>query len=160
MAAVMVQPGNAAALRKLMVSLLMPRQGHIHFVNERASRRKQILDSLERIGARVRIYRCRGLNPILARALCLSALLDDCARINATSLILERDDSLFKTDEIFLRQGLYRRGLKATLEFRHVGKSEEPIVWIADAVAWSYARGDEYKRKALTLIESDTEVTG
>ena len=159
LAAVIVAPGDAAVVRKFMQSHLMPRQGHIHFVNERDSRRRQILQSLEDSQARVRIYKATGLNPILARALCLGALMDDCLLLGVTDLTIERDDSLFKSDEIVLRQGLYARGLKKNLEFRHVGKSDEPIVWIADAVAWSYARGGDYRRRALKVIDRVIDVS-
>ena len=152
-AAVIIEPGRAAALRKLMRNFLMPGQGHIHFVNESDSRRRRILQSLEDIEVRVRIYRVTGLNPIVARTLCLGALMDDCLILGATALTLERDDSLFKSDEIVLRQGLYARGLKKNLEYLHVGKSDEPIVWIADAIAWSYARGGDFRRRAMKVIE-------
>ncbi len=158
-AAVIVEPGRAAGLRSRMKKLLMPRQGHLHFVDERPSRRKQILSEMIDMTIRVRIYRAKEINHMMSRALCMAALLDDLEGLGATSLIFERDDSVVKSDEILLRQGLTRRGLKKTIEFRHVGKSEEPLVWIADAMAWSFARGEDYRRRAMFVIEEIIEVT-
>lgn len=160
LAAVMVPPGNLTKFRRIMKSFLMPRQGHIHFVNEKDSRRKQILSALNAAGVQARIYRVVGLNPIVARAVCLEAMMDDLFELGVTSLILELEESARNSDVVLLRQGLERRGLRASVEYKHLGKSAEPILWIADAIAWSYARGGDYKRRALLLVASVREIAG
>ena len=159
LAAVIVAPGNAASLRKSIAKLLMPGQGYIHFVNESSPRRKAILSAFEKLQPRVRIYVCQGASHITARAICFEALLNDFVELGVTTLIIERDDALLKSDELVVREGLYKRGLKPKVEFRHVGKSDEPIVWIADAMAWSFARGDDFRRRALKLIESVNHIS-
>ena len=116
LAAVIVEPGKTASLRKTLKSFLKPRQGHVHFVNESHSRRKQILDGLEEFGVRVRIYRVTGLNPILARGFCLGALMDDLEALNVTKLIFELEESALRSDENLLRQGLLKRGIKKQVE--------------------------------------------
>ena len=157
-AAVIIEPGRAAALRNLMKSFLMPRQGHIHFVNESNARRKQILTGLELFEVKVRIYRVAGLNPILARGLCFRALMDDLEALDATKLVFEREDSALRSDENLLRQGLLKRGIKERVEYSHVQKSEEPIVWAPDAIAWSFARGEDFKRRAMKVVEKVSEI--
>ena len=159
LAAVIVDPGSAASLRKKMKAFLKPGQGHIHFVNESDTRRKQILKSLEELGVRARIYKISGLNPILARGLCLSALMDDLEPLQATKLVFELEESALRSDENLLRQGLLNRGIKKHVEYSHAEKSEEPIVWAADGIAWSFARGDDFKRRAMRVIEKVTEIT-
>lgn len=157
--AVLVAPGEAAGLRKRMQNLRKSGQGHIHFVKEGHPRRKQILTELENMRIQAVVYRVKGLNPIAARALCITAILDDLLRVRATNLIFELEESALKSDEVLLRQGLLRRGLKSRVEYTHLGKSEEPILWVADAIAWSYARGDDYKRRAMKLITQVVEVS-
>ena len=159
LAAVIVAPGNTAALRKSISKLLMPGQGYIHFVNESFPRRKAILSALEKLQLRVRIYVCHGSSQVTAREICFEALLNDFEELGVTSLIIERDDALLKSDELVVREGLYKRGLKPKVEFRHVGKSDEPIVWIADAMAWSFARGDDFRRRVLKIIDSVSHVS-
>lgn len=157
--AVIVSPGQAAGFRKRMIGLRMPRQGHIHFVNERDSRRKMILDELVDMAIRARVYSISGLNPIAARPQLLGALMDDLQALGATTLTLELEETALKSDELVLRNGLLKRSLKHQVEYAHRTKSEEPLLWIADAIAWSYARGGDYRRRAQPLIESVSELT-
>ncbi len=157
--AVIIAPGQAAGFRKRMVGLRMPKQGHIHFVNERDSRRKMILDELVDMGIQSKVYSISGLNPIAARPQLLGALMDDLAEIEASKLIFERDDSAQKADEFVLRNGLVKRNLKNSVEYSHLGKSEEPLLWIADAIAWSFARGGDFGRRVRPLIISVQEIT-
>ena len=157
-AAVIIEPGKVSTFRKSMRNFLMPRQGHIHFVNESHARRKKILTHLSDFGVRARIYRTTGLNPIIARGVCMSALMDDLVELSATKLVFELEESALKSDENLLRQGLLKRGIKKQVEFCHVLKSEEPIVWAADAIAWSFARGDDFRKRALKVIEKVIDI--
>ena len=157
--AVIVAPGQAAGFRKRMVGLRMPRQGHIHFVNERDSRRKTILDELVDMGIQAKVYSISGLNPIAARPQLLGALMDDLGEIGATTVTLELEQTALKSDAIVLRNGLMKRNLKTKVEYAHRTKSEEPLLWIADAIAWSYARGGDFRRRAQPLIASVSELT-
>ena len=157
--AVIIAPGQAAGFRKRMIALRMPRQGHIHFVNERDSRRKMILSELVDMGVRARVYSISGLNPIAARPQLLGALMDDLHSIGATTVTFELEQTALKSDELVLRNGLLKRGLKSQVEYAHRTKSEEPLLWIADAIAWSYARGGDYRRRIESLIISVQELT-
>lgn len=157
--AVLIAPGDAAGIRRRMQKLRRPGQGHIHFVKEGHPRRKQILSELESMGIQALVYQVKGLNPIAARALCIKAVLDDLVRVKATNLIFELEESALKSDELLLRQGLLKRRLKSDVEFIHLEKSVEPVLWIADAIAWSFARGDDYKRRAIKLIAEIIEVS-
>ena len=61
--------------------------------------------------------------------------------------------------ENLLRQGHLKRGIKKQVEYCHVDKSQEPIVWAADAIAWSFARGEDYRRRAMAVIEKVIDIT-
>ena len=152
--AVLVQPGLAAGFRKRMMRLRMPGQRYIHFINERDSRRKIILSELLDMNIRARVYRTAGLHPIAARAICLKVLLADLIQLNVTNLVFELEESSQKSDVILLRQILSNGDLRTKIEYSHVSKPEEPLVWIADAIAWSYARGGDFRRRALLLIDA------
>jgi len=44
-----------------------------------------------------------------------------------------------------------RRAEQEDVRYEHVGKSEEPLLWIADAIAWSYGRGGRWREEVRTL---------
>lgn len=153
--AVIIAPGLLRATRRKMQKLCMPGQSHIHFVNERDSRRKLILSEISRMEMRVRAYRATGCSQSTGRDACIDLLLDDIRSIKATSLVFEKDESSEKSDRALLQSGLLSRGLSKNIEYSFMPKSSEPIIWIADAIAWSYSRGGDFKRRAELLIEQE-----
>lgn len=151
--AVIVEPGLAKSIRRRMLKLRMPGQNHIHFVNERDSRRKFILSEIKRMEFRARAYSAAGYSQTRGRDECLNLLLDDVETFDASIITIEKDESAVNSDRLLFHRGLHSRGLARKVEYRFMSKSAEPIIWIADAIAWSYARGGDFKRRVEPLIE-------
>ena len=107
---------------------------------------------------RVRAYKAIGYSQAAGRDACIELLLDDISSIRATSIVFEKDESAEKSDRMLLHQGLLSRGLIKNIEYRFLSKSAEPIIWIADAIAWSYSRGGDFKRRVEALIEKEVSV--
>jgi hypothetical protein len=158
LAVVIIEPGLSNGIRKRMLKLRMPGQGHIHFVNERHSRRKSILKEILKFNLQILIYRTDKQSQVQARKLCFEALIDDLSALDASVLVIERDQSSQSSDTTLIKQGLVRRGLLRSVEFRFLGKSEEPILWIADAIAWSYSRGKNYRSLITEAVQKVVEV--
>lgn len=156
--AVIIAPGLLKSTRRKMLELRMPGQGHIHFVNERDSRRKLILSEISKIEMRVRAYKAIGYSQAAGRDACIELMLDDIRSTEATSIVFEKDESSEKSDRMLLHRGLLARGLSKNIEYRFMSKSAEPIIWIADAIAWSYSRGGDFKRRAQLLVEKEISV--
>lgn len=46
----------------------------------------------------------------------------------------------------------------ARLTYAHLGPNEEPLLWIADAVAWAYGAGGNWRQRTRELVEQVKEV--
>lgn len=146
-------PGDLAAARKRVNALRMPGQRRIHFVTESDPRRRAILATLRELGARVTLYDAREWpRPAAARDACLRCLVDDCAAMSARFLVIERDDSVVAADRRIIASQIGRHGLKDSLQFQHQRASAEPLLAVPDAIAWCWARGGEWRRRAAEMV--------
>jgi len=89
----------------------------------------------------------------LARTECISASIKLARETTAPELVLELDTSVEKYD----RQDLYEhsRHLRMHAPFRYeiLPRHSEPGLWVADAVAWCFARGGFWRRQlGATLV--------
>ena len=97
-------PGDTATARKIIRSLVMPRQRRLHFHKERDARRKEILDAIDELEPAVTIYDGSGRPRQRQRDACLTALVDDAIARQAELLVLERDDSIVEVDKKLIYQ--------------------------------------------------------
>lgn len=159
-AVAVVPAAQVSATRKAVQALAMPGQARVHFQTESAARRRVILAALVVRGVRVRIYDAgsRGGGEAPARRSCLAAVVEDAAATGAHMLVLELDDSWLQWDNGQLLE--LRRAAECVdhLRYEHHRSSAEPLLWIADAVAWCWARGGEWHRLVRPLIEDVREV--
>jgi len=84
---------------------------------------------------------------------CISATIKLARETTAPELVLELDTSVEKYD----RQDLYEhsRNLRMHASFRYelLPRHTEPGLWVADAVAWCFARGGSWRRQlGATLV--------
>ncbi|MPV50410.1 hypothetical protein GCG21_10430 [Pseudactinotalea sp. HY160] len=68
-------------------------------------------------------------------------------------LVIERDESLQRADRSTIAE-VVRRDEGASLEYRHAGPHEQPLLWVGDAAAWCVTNGGEWRRRADPLVES------
>lgn len=143
---------DAATIRKALNEMRMKGQRRIHFVHESDSRRRELLSAMIELRVRTHVYKVTGLNDVQARARCLEAIVEDLPGLGASRLVLERDDSIVQADRRHLRAALDARGLREQISYDHERAQAEPLLWPADAVAWSYGRGGDWRRRASGLI--------
>ena len=72
--------------------------------------------------------------------------------VGAARLVLERDASIEAADRRILREEL-RRVDDTTMRYGHLDAHEEPLLWVADAVAWAQQAGGDWPRRFAPLVQ-------
>jgi hypothetical protein len=148
--AVVVEPGALDVSRKVLRELRKPGQARLHMVKERASRRREILAAVGRIDVRAWLYEISA-RPTAARPRCLQALVADLVDAGAAQLVLERLETQEHADRRCIRVALMAR--EAVLAYRHEPPRAEPLLWAADAIAWAYSAGGDWRRRVGATID-------
>ena len=144
MAAAHIPAGDVAVNRKALRGLVLPGQERLHFNNETPARRKQIIDVISSFQVVVDLYR-RDRSTQTARNLCLQAIVRDTATV-AERLVIERDESSLSQDHRALHDACLRYGCFETLRWDLLVPKADPLLWVPDAVAWSWMRGGHWRQ--------------
>ncbi|MFI5488774.1 hypothetical protein [Micromonospora echinaurantiaca] len=153
LAAAFVESDDVAGARQIVGRLTLPGQRSIHFCKERDERRRSILSAIRRLPVAVTIYdatafRCHKQ----ARAACLRSLVADATK--AERLVLELDESRLKADRELLNLQLRRTGLAGQLRYYHLQAHDDCLLAIPDAVAWSWAKGGEWRSMVHPMVRN------
>lgn len=159
MVAALVVPGDAAGLRRNVRSLVLPGQRRIHFTKEQPERKRSILSRLTAFGAQAQVFHCATKNQVRGRDACLTGIVAHAAQHAHTRIVIERDESIEKADRQILFREVRRHGLSEVLSYSLETPHQEPLLWMADAIAWSYTKGGEWKQRADPLIAGITKLS-
>lgn len=152
LAAAFIDPRDLRRHRKLLGRLLMPGQRELHFKREKTDRRKAILSKLVVCGPVVRIYEVDcAESEEQARTACLIKLVGDLLDQGATRLVLDSREVRDRHDRMAIRRILGKHPSK-DLVYEHLDSTSDPLLWIADVVAWCYGAGGEWRRRAAPLV--------
>lgn len=137
------QLGN---LRRSARSLLLPGQQRLHCAKEQDRRRREIL-SVIRSSPVSAVYAAeRGDGPD-ARSACWHVLVPMLLESHVAKLVIERLAGSEARDERDIGDALQKADMARALGYRHETHRAEPILWLADAVAWATgAKGDWQRR--------------
>jgi hypothetical protein len=159
LAAAIVMPAELAPMRRKVSSLRLPRQRRLRFATERDARRKVIVRALVEAEAHVVLYDATAIQDgKRARDAAIARLADDAAKMGATRLIIERDDSVVAADRKIIRARLLQAGCHGTIAYEHQRAHEEGLLAIPDAVAWCWAKGGHWKTRATVLVSEIVHV--
>jgi len=156
MVAALVAPGDVASLRRDVRSLVLPGQRRIHFTKEQPERKRLILSRLTAFGAQTHVFHCAAKSQVRGRDVCLTGIVAHAAEHSHTKIVIERDESIEKSDRQILFREVRRHGLGDALSYTLEAPHLEPLLWVADAIAWSYTKGGEWKQRADPLIAGIT----
>ena len=146
-----VPTGAQAALRKALRAQLHPGQRSLHFTKESPRTRQAVLDVLAASSIRYRTYRADPPSRhVVAREVCLRALARDALVCRPQRIVIEKDDSVQARDERWLADELGPRRGRST-QFCHMAKHEEPLLWVADAIAWCIQRGQPWAGRVASM---------
>ncbi|MBD8059585.1 hypothetical protein IC607_11475 [Cellulomonas sp. JH27-2] len=126
--------------RRALRELVRPGQRSLHFTKESDATRRAALRVIVGLPLDVIVYRVTGRRGLAAREVALRALARDALVAHPQRIVLERDDSVVVADRRWLRDELGPRNYR-DIGFDHLAKHEEPMLWIADALAWCVQRG-------------------
>jgi len=152
--AVLVAPKELAAMRTALRAMLMPGQRRLHFTQERVQRRRGLLSEMAELPFRARIYQSKAKEP-LARTLAMDALLQDLANLEGRRLVMERrEHSQDRRERQQIVKAINTGGAPAGLVYDHLPPHEEPLLWIADAIAWAHGARGEWRPRINSMIEN------
>ncbi len=148
---------NTTRMRKALKTHVLSGQRSIHFVKESDSRRKYLLSQFRRLGCKAIKVEIGGQEHRSARQTALEALLLLADDFLVSKFVLELDETTFRSDRATLnRHNISADKGEITFEFK--ARHEEPLLWIADAVAWCLGRGGVWKSQLGSLL-ADNETT-
>ncbi|TCM49182.1 hypothetical protein EV648_103451 [Kribbella sp. VKM Ac-2568] len=144
LAAAHVPADEVAVNRKALRSLLLPGQERLHFNNETHARRQRIIEVIKGFHLMVDLYRA-DTDTLAARHLCLQGIVRDIAP-TAERLVIERDESILAQDRRLLHEARDRFGCFDTLRWDLLVPKADPLLWVPDAVVWSWVRGGRWRQ--------------
>jgi len=152
--AVRFRPGDLLAARNAMRALCHHGRRRVHMVKESASARREILARVCELPGAARIYVADG-HPVPTRANCLAGLLDDLCTLDppARRLTLESMEGQDHRDREVIVRGRYGRPVLDALTYEHMRGHEEPLLAVADVIAWAYGAGGDWRRRAEAVTE-------
>lgn len=123
----------------------------VHFVRERDSLKDKFINIMRGCGVTAVVYVSDEKRHAVARESCIHMMLDDIVAHEIRGLTIESDASVDAADRRIIANRLAECGY-ANLRYQHRRKTEEPLLWASDAIAWCYNRGGDWKRKIEPLL--------
>lgn len=150
--------GDVDALRRLVRSFCLPGQRRWHFVHERDSRRRQIIDALTATDqVTALIFHVKGRDTII-RAESFHRMVQPLLDLSVTRLIIESREGRDELDRQVLISELRHRS--DAFGYDHMPPYGDPLLWIADAVAWCSSAGGAWRERVDPIISASQDVTG
>ena len=146
-----IEPYEQHSIRKQLRQHLLPGQRSLHFRAENVRRKKAILSLLIKANCRLVVVKCRTKADVSARICSLRTQIGSDLASGCVSIVLELDETVRFRDHQFLKQQ------QAIKEWDHRQRHEEPLLWVADAVAWCVNRGGDWERMVRPLIVETIE---
>lgn len=148
--AVRVDPRDLSAARSFLRKQLLAGERRIHFAKENRRRRRELLASFCAHGFDTALYTAPA-HDRFARTRLLGLLVDDTGD-ELHRLVLESRDVRDAEDQRdIIRLHLTGR-FPDTATYEHLRPHEEPLLWVADAVAWAHGAGGDWHRRSATMV--------
>ena len=150
---VVVANGDVDELRRLVRSFCLPGQRRWHFVHERDSRRRQIIDAIVVSGqVTALIYRGKGRDAEI-RAESFRRMVEPLLERGVTRLIIESREGRDELDRQVLVGQL--RGRADAFLYDHMPPHGDPLLWIADAIAWCSSAAGTWQERIEPITTSE-----
>jgi hypothetical protein len=148
--AVVVASADLAGTRQQLRWMLLPGQRALHFKNEQDGRRRQLLGQMTGLELTANLYVRRGGSDVESRRRCLEAATEDLAKLGVDRLVLELSDGDFAADKRTLFRA--KQESDASFTYHHLRAPQEPILWVADGVAWAWSQGGPWRSAISKLV--------
>ena len=149
--AAVVLDRDVDAVRKLARSFLLRGQRTVHFVQEGHDRRSRFLAEITRSGLiRACVYSGKG-DANAVRDAAMRAMAADLTAGDTRRLVIESRQGRDHRDRHALAEVL--RLLGADMNYEHCAAPQDPALWIADAIAWSYSAGGKWRTRLRPILD-------
>lgn len=128
-----------------------PGQVRIHFAKMQDRDRRSFLSSLVPLPVTALFVEARGLD-VEARSACWAQLVPRVIELHVRSLTIELTEGAELRDRRDILEGLIKLEAVDRLQYSHRRPHDEPLLWVADAVAWSVGRGGEWAARVRHLL--------
>lgn len=150
-----VEQRDLKAVRRLARSYCVPGQRRWHFTKERNSRRAQILTALVECGLICAWVGVGKGDQVAVRAHCMRRLGADTLGWDLDRIVIESREGRDEQDRRVLFAILHN---EPRVQYKHRTPAQEPMLWIADAVAWCYGGGGLWRQRANPMISKVWDV--
>ena len=153
MGAALIDPRDLAAARARLRAMLLPGQRRLHFNQERPPRRRSLLSAISDLDIRVRLYESTEKQETARRQI-MASLLADLVDLGCRRIVIEsRNYSQNENERRAIATAIRLGHAPENLIYDHMRAHEEPLLWVADAVAWAYGARGEWRLRAAGLVD-------
>lgn len=145
--AVQLSASDAGACRRVLKGLVHSGSRRVHMKSEGPERRAKVIRSILTLPISARLYVARpcGDRKKTLRKEVLTRLVEDLRHEDVSMICLETDASVESLDRQWLYAAVRRVDEDASLRYEHRSPHDEPLLWLPDVIAWSYARGGKWR---------------
>jgi hypothetical protein len=151
LAAAIVCRCELATVRQAVRRLVRPGQRRVHFAKEQDRNRKSFLSAVARTSVRALFVATYG-RPAIARSECWALLVPELISYGVGELVIESVAGSEDDDRRDIRNALASKGLLEQLTYRHRKPAEEPMLWVADAIAWAAAARAPWRARIASIL--------
>ncbi len=132
-------------VRKRLRALTLPGQRRLHFSAESNRRRRGLLRDMGGLGTGSVIYVARHRDQVAARAAILTAVVGDLLEQGTTRFVLESRANQDQRDRSIISRAIGSGG-SMPFTYAHSEANGEPLLWVPDAVAWTWGRDRRWRK--------------
>jgi hypothetical protein len=131
-------------------ALLLPGERRLHFKQENDSRRRLLISRMVSAELQARVYLGKGPSEAV-RGVLLGHVVTDAIELGCQRIVLDSRDHVGNgRDRSCIAKTPARQH---DVAYEHLPSYSEPGTWIADAVAWCYGAGGDWRRRIEPLVE-------
>jgi hypothetical protein len=155
-----VEPAYVTSARKQLNSFRLRGQRELHFAQENQSRRRALVDKIAQLPVAVRIYQTpyTPRTDEIGRQACLELAVSELLKIGAHRLVIDSRDEQDRHDTTTIQRILGDHPSRWNFSYEHNDSKLEPLCWVADAAAWCFGAGGDWRRRIMPIIDDVTEL--
>jgi len=151
-----VESDKVGRVRAQMAKLRRKGQRAVHFNAESKTSKTQILAEIRSLPLTATVIRIKAVHDYPnARAAGITAVAKLALADHPSRIVFERDATQERNDRRTLSSFLRTT---PTIEYQHVDRASDPILWVADALAWALQRGGAWQQAITPLITRTLDV--
>lgn len=159
MAVALVDPANLEPVRKRLRQLLLRGERELHFYKQNDRRRRELSEQVARLPFTALVYTstCRRADEPARRA-CLTQLTNDLLARKAHRMVLDSRESRDHDDRAVIKHLISAEPGHPQLVYEHFRGQNEPLLWLADIVAWCWGAGPGWRKRVDAIIEGEIDL--